>query len=549
MTKKIVFYFFLLTLLIPNVVLSFTEDLGTAGAITNILLPGGIIYLLLSLSPRLGRTIWLMFPLIFIAAFQIVLLSLYGRSIIAVDMFLNLVTTNVSEVSELLGNMYPTIALVVLLYVPSLVAAVVFIRRKSRLGHEFLRRNRKVASAISIAGLVALIFAETTSPAYSVRHDLYPVNVGYNIYLAFDRSSRTADYARTSTGFRYDAVSSHPGEERELYILIIGETARAENWQLSGYERQTNPRLSLRSDIINFPKAFSESNTTHKSVPMLISPVDATNFHDDIYRVKSIATAFKEAGFSTAFLSNQRYNNSFIDFFASECDTVVFIKENGQLALNLDINSRPDSELLPLLDRIIASGKRKQLIILHTYGSHFNYRDRYTEEDVRFTPCDYVKATKEQRPLLINAYDNTIVATDRFIADCISRLDSIEGLSAGILYTSDHGEDIFDDGSNNFLHASPHPSIHQVHVPMIAWLSRDYRLRYPDKATGLRTNKENIVSTSRSFSPTALEMAGIKVSGNALVDTAASLCSPAYAPRKPLYLNDHNEAVALKDIL
>ena len=114
MFKKFVFYFFLLTLILPNVLLSFTEPLGVAGAIANVLLPGGIIYMLMSISPRLGRTIWLMFPLIFFAAFQIVLLSLYGRSIIAVDMFLNIVTTNAAEVSELLGNMFPIIGVVIL---------------------------------------------------------------------------------------------------------------------------------------------------------------------------------------------------------------------------------------------------------------------------------------------------------------------------------------------------------------------------------------------------------------------------------------------------
>lgn len=549
MFKKIVFYFFLLTLLIPNVVLSFTEPLGMAGAIANVLLPGGIIYLLMSLSPRLGRTIWLMFPLVFFAAFQIVLLSLYGRSIIAVDMFLNLVTTNAAEVSELLGNMLPIIGVVVAIYVPSLVIACIFIRRKIRLEESFVRKNRHVASVISFIGCVALVAASMLSPEYAVRRDLYPVNVGYNVYLAFDRTARTADYSKTSADFTYGAVAQHPADERELYILIVGETARAENWQILGYGRPTNPRLSGRSDVMACSKAYSESNTTHKSVPMLISPVDATNFKDNIYRVKSIVTAFKEAGFSTAFLSNQRYNRSFIDFFAEESDSVNFIKENGRINLALDVNSRPDSELLPILDGIIAAGNKKQLVILHTYGSHFNYRDRYSKEDIRFTPCDYVEATKEQRQQLVNAYDNTIVATDRFIDDCISRLDSIEGLKAGILYTSDHGEDIFDDGSGNFLHASPRPSVHQVHVPMLAWLSRSYRESYPDKARNLRANMNRLVSTSRSYAPTALEMAGIKVSGNALVDTAASLCSPAYAARTPLYLTDHNEAVALIDIL
>ncbi|MCM1076732.1 MAG: lipid A phosphoethanolamine transferase [Bacteroides sp.] len=549
MFKNIVFYFFLLSLLVPNVVLSFTEPLTTIGAITNVVLPGGVIYLLLTLSPRLGRSIWLMFPLIFLAAFQIVLLDLYGRSIIAVDMFLNLVTTNTSEVTELLGNMLPIILVVVAIYVPSLIIATVFIRKKVRLTPGFLRANFKVASVVCLIGVGMLVCAFRSPVKYSTIDDLYPVNVGYNIYLAVDRTMRTAAYHDTSASFSYGAVSTHPEDDREVYLLVIGETSRAENWHLLGYKRDTNPQLSLRHDVIAAPKAYSESNTTHKSVPMLLSPVDATNFDPEIYRVKGVVTAFKEAGFSTAFLSNQQYNHSFIDFFAAESDTVIFIKELDKNSGLIRANSKPDTELLPVLDGIIALDNQKQLVVLHTYGSHFNYIDRYSEEDYHFKPCDYKEANHHNRESLINAYDNTIVATDRFLSECIKRLEALDGAKAGLLYCSDHGEDIFDDGSRNFLHASPRPSLHQVHVPFIAWLSPSYREANPEKCSCIHLNMDRLISTSRSFMPTALDMAGIEVDKNSLVDTDASLFSSTYKARRPLYLSDHNIAVRLSEIV
>ncbi|MDE5916453.1 MAG: phosphoethanolamine transferase, partial [Duncaniella sp.] len=409
--------------------------------------------------------------------------------------------------------------------------------------------NFRTASAICIIGLGLRVCAFHSPAHYSTKSHLYPGNVGSNIYLAVDRTKRTADYHNTSASFRYDAVSIHPTTDRELYMLVIGETSRAENWQLLGYDRPTTPNLSARHDIITSQRAYSESNTTHKSVPMLLSTVDATNFDSEIYKVKGIVTAFKEAGFSTAFLSNQRYNHSFIDFFAFESDTTIFIKELDTTSNPLEANRKPDSELLPVIDNIIAQGNKKQLIIIHTYGSHFNYIDRYESDDCRFTPCDYKEAVKEERDKLINAYDNTIVATDRFISECINRLESLDGVKAGLLYTSDHGEDIFDDEHGRFLHASPRPSIHQVHVPFVAWLSEAYRTQYPDNDMKLRRNAHKLLSTSRSFTPTALDMAGIKVSGDALSDTTASLISSDYMPRKPLYLSDHNVAVSLKDIL
>lgn len=82
--------------------------------------------------------------------------------------------------------------------------------------------------------------------------------------------------------------------------MVIGETSRALNWQLYGYERETNPLLSRQTGLIAFPKVLTESNTTHKSVPMLMSGATACNY-DSIYHQKGIITAFKEAGFRTAF--------------------------------------------------------------------------------------------------------------------------------------------------------------------------------------------------------------------------------------------------------
>lgn len=549
MFKNIVFYFFLFTLLLPNILLSFTEPLTLLGALTNIILPGSVIYLLMSLSPKLGRTVWLMFPLVFFAAFQIVLLDLYGRSVIAVDMFLNLVTTNASEAGELLGNMLTIIAVVIILYVPSLVIATIFIRKKVRLSPSFLQKNFKVASYLVIIGVGMLICSFASPSPYSTTTDLYPVNVGYNIYLAVDRTHRTSDYYNTSAQFCYHSRPTHPAEERELYLLIIGETSRAENWQLLGYGRETTPCLCSRHDIVASEKAYSESNTTHKSVPMLLSPADAMTFDSDIYKVKSVITAFREAGFSTAFISNQRFNHSFIDFFAFESDTTVFMKENA-VGSNAELANRlPDSAMLETLDTIIRAGHKKQLIVLHTYGSHFNYLDRYSKDDCRFTPCDYESASKNNREKLVNAYDNTIVATDRFISECIRRIEADDTLTGGIIYASDHGEDIYDNGSGHFLHASPRPSIHQVHVPLVIWLSAPYRDCYGECCKCLEKNMKKIVSTSRSFTPTALDMAGIKVSGDALPDTTASLFSATYVPRILLYLDDHNQAVRLNDIL
>lgn len=113
---------------------------------------------------------------------------------------------------------------------------------------------------------------------------------------------------------------------------------------------------------------------------MLMSAVSAENF-DSIYHQKGIITAFKEAGFKTAFFSNQRYNN-FIDFLEKKPITVTSSRKT-KLTAGQNLS---DDYLLALVQEELAKGNRKQFIVLHTYGSHFNYRERYPAEAAFFQP-------------------------------------------------------------------------------------------------------------------------------------------------------------------
>lgn len=142
---------------------------------------------------------------------------------------------------------------------------------------------------------------------------------------------------------------------------------------------------------------------------MLLSLVTAHDF-DSIYYRKSIIIAFKETGFRTTFFSNQGYNNSFIDFFSKEADTCCYLKGQPD---NTD-RIVYDCEFLELVSKELERGDRKLFIVLHTYGSHFNYRERYPAGMVFFKPDAPMDANAGNRNSLLNAYDNTIRYTDYF---------------------------------------------------------------------------------------------------------------------------------------
>ena len=92
-------------------------------------------------------------------------------------------------------------------------------------------------------------------PGYELKSDLYPLNVCYNVGLAFQRTALTQNYHRTSKDFTFHALPTHPKEKREVYVMVVGETSRALNWQLYGYERETNPLLSRAIGSDCFPES------------------------------------------------------------------------------------------------------------------------------------------------------------------------------------------------------------------------------------------------------------------------------------------------------
>lgn len=530
------FFISLVVLILPNAALCVTERLSVMASIANVLLPAGLYWLAMTMSRKPGKMIWALFLFIFLAAFQIVLLYLFGKGIIAVDMFLNLVTTNPGEAMELLDNLVPGVAFVFIVYLPTLILGVVSWRSKEKLDDAFLHNQRICGGSVAAMGLLALATSYLTDKEYRAELQLYPANVIYNIYLAGERTYQTEHYADTSRGFSFHASKKGGKDEREIYVMVIGETARACEFSIYGYHRPTTPLIEKEPNLVAFSNVMSQSNTTHKSVPMLLSAASATDY-DRIYREKGIIEAFREAGFHTTFVSNQLPNHSFIDFFGEEADDWMFIKEKSKEGANT-----PDMAMVDILNKVVAKNRKKEFIVLHSYGSHFNYRERYPRSAAFFRPDDATEAKASNRAQLLNAYDNSIRYTDKFLASIIASLRKT-GCTAAMLYTADHGENIYDDERKLFLHASPTPSYYELHVPMLAWVSDMFNGERPDVLKTLLANRRKPVASSASMFHSMLGIAGIATRCKA--DTL-DISSPRLhsAPRR--YLNDHNKALPLE---
>ena len=531
-TTLLTVYFFV-ALIIPNCVLANTEPYSVWTVEALILMPLGF-YIMWSVAlRRSGVMIWLAFPFIFFCAFQIVLLYLFGNSIIATDMFTNLLTTNPGEAGELLGNIYPSVVLVCVIYLPLLWLAAREIGHKRYITRTARMNIGLTGAALFAVGLLALWPAyHVSEERHVLRDEIFPLTIMYSLGLSGSEFRKSYNFHKTSEGFTYEAERTAEAPGREVYVYIIGEASRAMNWQLYGYGRETNPLLSGVGDLVVFRDVLTQSNTTHKSVPLILSSV-ATGEHEELYRRKGLPALFNEAGFDTWFISNQSPQGAMIDHLAHDARHVIYIR-----------SPRHDTQLLDEMRKALErSTSQKLLFVLHCYGSHFSYHQRYPREFAHFQPDNDVAIARQHRPMLVNAYDNSIRYTDYFLAQTIDYLRSLKGTSSALLYCADHGEDLIDDDRERFLHASPTTTAYQLYVASLAWFSEDYRTHFPEKVAAAEAN-ETAPATTHALFHTMADMASIR---GRFLTTKVSLVSPDFdrtAPRR--YLNDHNEAVPFR---
>ena len=533
---ELLFWLFIALNLVPNFCLLFTEPLSIIGKIILIMVPLSIYMIVLSLFKRAGLMQLILIPVLILHAFQLVLFYLFGESVIAVDMFLNLPTTNASEAGELLGNIWPSIIIVCVLYIPVITLASIAVHHKVVRTAAFRRRMITWGIVLLIIGSGLTAYEKRRDNTYEVKIDIYPANVMYNFYYAWGKWSRSMNYPVTSKDFVFNATRDTTHDRREIYVLVVGEASRAENWSLWGYERETNPKLKNESNLVLYKDAITQSNTTHKSVPLILSAADACHY-ERLYTQKSIITAFKEVGFKTVFLSNQVPNRSFTDYFGEEADYHVNIRptEDGGL---ITINNY-DEEMLPFMRHYIDSlANDNLLIVFHTYGSHFNYKERYPEPFAHFTPANATEIEYKNKDQLVNAYDNSIRYTDNFLYNVIEILRN-SGSDATMLYSPDHGEDLLDDSRKRFLHASPIPTYYQLHIPIMIWFSDNYIDSRPNLYQIARYNSNAPVSTNHIFH-TLLNLAEIKTSH---FEPDLSLVNPVFKRQSRMYLGDHDNPI------
>ena len=258
-----------------------------------------------------------------------------------------------------------------------------------------------------------------------------------------------------------------------LLVLVIGETVRAENWGLNGYERQTTPNLS-RLDVINFPDVTACGTSTEVSLPCMFSVMGRRHYDEErIRNSESLLHVVSRAGISTLWIDNQ-----------TGCKGVCADLPGEQLRGDINAKLCNGEHCLDelLVARVAANLDPRRgdaMIVLHPLGNHGPaYYLRHPPSFAHFQPgCKSADLGDCSNQQITNSYDNAVLYTDHWLAQLIGVLKAAREYDSGMIYVSDHGESLGELGL--YLHGVPYAIApkQQTQVPMVAWLSQNLRAR------------------------------------------------------------------------
>lgn len=463
--------------------LAYALAIGVALTALNVLL----------LAPLLNR--WTTKPVLGVMTLVAAVSSYYaGHFGVYFDpsMLRNVMRTDVAEARELLTSGF-------FLQVAALALPPLFVVQRARLrqrppGRALAIRSAFVVLALIVAaGALGSVFKDFSGQMRShkeLRYLITPAAPLWSLARVLTRDAQAANLPRQPVGTDARLGASWTAAKKPaLFVLVVGETARAANWGLNRGAGQspahdTTPELARR-EVINFPEVSSCGTNTEVSVPCMFSLQGRRNYDEDAIRgSESLLDTLKHAGLRVVWNDNQ-----------SGCKGVCA----GVESMRPDPSSLPglcegerclDEALLESSRALLRDAKGNLVLVLHQLGNHGPaYFRRYPDRFRRFTPtCDDEDLSKCSREQIANSYDNALLYTDHVLARNIDLLKELEpDYDTALLYVSDHGESLGENGL--YLHGLPYSiaPAEQTRVPMVMWLSSGFAARNRVDPACLRT--------------------------------------------------------------
>lgn len=400
------------------------------------------------------------------------------------DMINNVLQTDVRETRDLLNWRMLVVVGIVALLPTAFFWRIPVARAASVLGH---------LGRLAVAWVAALvIFAMTLLACYQpmaslmrnhhqIRYTINPLTTVYSLVevTVVHRLIKPRPFQDIGQDATLGPAYADPAQKPPLMVLVLGETGRAGNFSLNGYDRDTNPLLA-KDGVLSFHNVWSCGTSTATAVPCMYSHLGKVAYEARDKDYATLMDVLQHAGLAVLWIDNQPAGCKGV------CDRVPHVMTSGLKDPALCPRGEcMDQIMLRDLDRRIAElpaeRRAKGIVIaMHQMGSHGPaYSERSDASTKKFLPeCTTNVLQDCPHDQLVNAYDNSIVYTDKFLHDAIGWLRTQSAAHAtSLLYVADHGESL---GENNlYLHGLPYsiaPDV-QKHVPMILWQSPEWQKR------------------------------------------------------------------------
>lgn len=398
-----------------------------------------------------------------------------------IDMMRNMFATDTGEAADILN--FGLLSHVLLFgAIPIVFFNLLPLNKQPRLKdikRRFLMTGFTLVIGISVIGGSLFAFSGQYASFFrehkSVRYYTNPIQPMYSLVAFLTQKIRSA----ASRQFVFQtsrAAIPDTDLHRELVIVVVGETARADHFSVNGYERETTPLLAKETDLVSFSQISSCGTSTAVSVPCMFSILGRDDFDaDNSKTTENVLDIVAKANISVQWRDNNSDSKGvaeripYISYKTSETNPVCDEKRQPKEQKYRECR---DEGMLDGLQEFINGQEQDILIVLHQMGSHGPaYSKRYPSAFEKFTPaCQTSELSMCSDEEIINAYDNTILYTDYFLAKVIGLLKrNTPRYETAMIYVSDHGESL---GENKvYLHGLPYmfaPKA-QTHVPIIVW--------------------------------------------------------------------------------
>ncbi|MFG4003410.1 phosphoethanolamine--lipid A transferase EptA [Flavobacterium aquidurense] len=417
-----------------------------------------VFFLLFSLSRYLGKFLLVLFFMI--NAIEVYFINTYSV-IIDESMIGNILNTNLEESSS-----FFSFKLIVYIILLGVIPSIYII--KAKIINVTIKKFFTISS-LTLLFVAVLVFANASNWLWIDKNSKqlgglampwsYSVNVSLFYIHKYKKNEKEI--------LLPNAVIKD--NQKSVVVLVIGESARSQNFSLYGYKKNTNPLLSKTQNLFHF-NANSCATYTTAGVKCILEPTTS----DDLYEIlpnylyrNNVEVIWRTTNWGEPPVHVEKYQNR--DILKKDC------KGEG---CNYD-----EVLLTGLKEQILASKKNKILIILHTSTSHGpTYSKKYPSRFEIFKPvCNSVELGKCSHEELLNAYDNTIVYTDYILSNVIEDLKQLKEFKSTMIFVSDHGESLGE--KNLYMHGVPisFAPKEQYEIPFIVWVSDTSKKLKPNK--------------------------------------------------------------------